>query len=260
MAALDPWLGRIVIVGGWAYRLYRLHPVAQQLDYPPVVTLDADVALPSRLPAGDPDLRQRLLSHGFQEELLGHHQPPVTHYHLGPDAGGFYVEFLTPLTGSGYKRNQRPNSTVAVAGVISQNLRHVDLLLHSPWFVDLGKTTEFPKAAGTVHIANPAAFIAQKLLINARRPAADRAKDILYIHDTIETFGSSLDQIRAEWHDSLRKHVHSNAIRSINQAIKSLFGGVNDLVREAALMAIGRRLSPRQIANVCETGLTRIFS
>ena len=261
VAALDPWLGRIVIVGGWAYRLYRLHPVAQQLEYPPIVTLDADVALPSRLPAGDPDLRQRLLSHGFQEELLGHHQPPVTHYHLGSGAGGFYVEFLTPLIGSGYKRNRKPNSTMRVAGVVSQNLRHLDLLLHSPWSIDLGKTAEFRKAwSAMVHIANPAAFIAQKLLISASRPAGDRAKDILYIHDTIETFGSSLDQIRTEWHDNLRKHLHSNATRSINQAIKSLFGEVNDLIREAALMAIGRRLVPRQIANVCETGLTRIFS
>lgn len=130
--ALDPWLGRIVIVGGWAYRLYRLHPVAQRLDYPPIVTLDADVAMPSRLPASDPDLRQRLLAHGFQEELLGHHQPPVTHYHLGAGSGGFYVEFLAPLIGSPYQRNQKSKSTTKVAGVISQNLRHVDLLLHSP--------------------------------------------------------------------------------------------------------------------------------
>ena len=33
-AALDPWLGQIVIVGGWAHQLYRLHPHAQALDYP----------------------------------------------------------------------------------------------------------------------------------------------------------------------------------------------------------------------------------
>jgi hypothetical protein len=140
-------------------------------------------------------------------------------------------------------------------------LRHLDLLLHSPWLVELGRTAEFPKAGtATVHIANPAALIAQKLLINAKRSPADRAKDILYIHDTIETFGSSLDQIRTEWDTNLSKHMHSNAIRSINHVIKSLFGEVNGLTREAALMAIGRRLAPRQIVNVCETGLSRIFS
>jgi hypothetical protein len=31
--ALTPWLDQVVIIGGWAHRLYRLHPSAQQLDY-----------------------------------------------------------------------------------------------------------------------------------------------------------------------------------------------------------------------------------
>lgn len=35
--ALDPWLDRIVFIGGWAQRLYRLHPHAQALDYAPLV-------------------------------------------------------------------------------------------------------------------------------------------------------------------------------------------------------------------------------
>ena len=30
--ALEPWLDRVVIIGGWAHRLYRLHPLAQPLD------------------------------------------------------------------------------------------------------------------------------------------------------------------------------------------------------------------------------------
>jgi hypothetical protein len=29
IGALDPYLDRIVIVGGWAHRLYRRHPLAQ---------------------------------------------------------------------------------------------------------------------------------------------------------------------------------------------------------------------------------------
>jgi hypothetical protein len=42
LAALEPWLDRIVIVEGRAHRLYRLHPDA---EYPPLSTLDADSAL-----------------------------------------------------------------------------------------------------------------------------------------------------------------------------------------------------------------------
>jgi hypothetical protein len=30
--ALEPGLGQIVVIGGWAHRLYRYHPLAQQLD------------------------------------------------------------------------------------------------------------------------------------------------------------------------------------------------------------------------------------
>jgi hypothetical protein len=31
---LRPWLDQVVIIGGWAHRLYRLHPLAQPLGYP----------------------------------------------------------------------------------------------------------------------------------------------------------------------------------------------------------------------------------
>jgi len=44
--SLRPWLDQVV--GGCAHRLYRLHPLAQQLRYEPLATLDADIALPTR--------------------------------------------------------------------------------------------------------------------------------------------------------------------------------------------------------------------
>jgi len=34
--ALHPWLDEVVIIGGWAHRLYRIHPLAQPLDYEPL--------------------------------------------------------------------------------------------------------------------------------------------------------------------------------------------------------------------------------
>ena len=44
--SMTPWLDEVVIIGGWAHRLRRLHPLAQPLQYEPLATLDADVALP----------------------------------------------------------------------------------------------------------------------------------------------------------------------------------------------------------------------
>ena len=49
IVALEPWLGKVVLVGGWAHRLYRLDPRARKLDYLPLTTLDGDVAVPTKL-------------------------------------------------------------------------------------------------------------------------------------------------------------------------------------------------------------------
>src|ERR1700688_481869 len=93
------------IVGGWAHRLFRYHPLAQAVQYEPLLTLDTDVALPVRLEVREQDLRDRLASAGFKERFLGEHQPPATRYRLGDEEGSFYVEFLTPLIGSEHDRD-----------------------------------------------------------------------------------------------------------------------------------------------------------
>jgi hypothetical protein len=49
IVAVEPWLGEVVLVGGWAHRLHRLHPRARKLDYLPLTTLDGDVAVPPKL-------------------------------------------------------------------------------------------------------------------------------------------------------------------------------------------------------------------
>lgn len=82
--AIEPWLGEIVIIGGWAHRLYRLHPSAHALDYVPLMTLDTDVALPAQLSVRGQDVRERLLAHGFSEQRFGNDNPPATHYPSRP--------------------------------------------------------------------------------------------------------------------------------------------------------------------------------
>ena len=49
--ALEPWLEELVLIGGWAHRLYRLAPRVQGLGYPPLTTLDSDIAVPSKIEA-----------------------------------------------------------------------------------------------------------------------------------------------------------------------------------------------------------------
>jgi hypothetical protein len=190
------------------HRLFRYHPQAQSVEYEPLLTLDTDIALPDNLEAREEDLRDRLTHAGFKEKFLGEHQPPATHYQLGDDEGPFYVEFLTPLIGGEYDREGNRRATTQVAGITSQNLRYVDLLLASPWKVDLFPANGFLfEKVKEVRVPSPTRFIAQKLLIYERRDRRARAKEILYLHDTIELFGASLDVLQEEWKESARQEL-----------------------------------------------------
>ena len=105
IASLEPWLASLVIIGGWAHRLYHIHPSAQQVTFVPLITLDTDIAVPARLQVTGQDIRERLVANGFEEERLGQDKPPATHYRLGDSKTGFYAEFLTPLLGAEHSRD-----------------------------------------------------------------------------------------------------------------------------------------------------------
>jgi hypothetical protein len=46
--AIRPWLGQLVVVGGWAHRLHRYHPLASS---PPYITAVQISRRPPRHPA-----------------------------------------------------------------------------------------------------------------------------------------------------------------------------------------------------------------
>jgi len=70
IGALEPWLCEVVLIGGWAHRLYRRHPLARRLAYLPLITLDGDVAVPPKLKARELSVRKRLLDAGFVVPVL----------------------------------------------------------------------------------------------------------------------------------------------------------------------------------------------
>ncbi len=258
--SLAPWLEQVVIIGGWAHRLHRFHPLAQELDYEPLLTLDADVALPNRLQVPGAAIYDRLTANGFKAELLGHHRPPATHYKLAEPGIRFYAEFLTPLVGGEIQRGGRRRSTAQIGGITSQNLRHIDLLLAAPWRVSLGQTNGFPLADETsVPVANPVGFITQKILIHRRRNRGERAKDIMYIHDTLETFAPRIADLRREWTDNIKPVLHANRVRTLERAVNAVFGEVTDSIRGAVQVAEGRRLTPEAIRETCHAGLSEII-
>jgi len=68
--SLSPWLDQVVVIGGWAHRLHRFHPAAQALDYAPLQTLDADVALPTRFRVAGQELYDRQVPPNFAKVIL----------------------------------------------------------------------------------------------------------------------------------------------------------------------------------------------
>src|SRR6266446_4457559 len=109
------WIRPLSLAAG-AHRLYRLHPLAQQLRYEPLATLDADIALSARLKVTGDKIYQRLASNGFKAEFVGHHKPPAAHYRLTDPGIEFYAEFVAPLAGSAVSRRGRPKATQMVGG------------------------------------------------------------------------------------------------------------------------------------------------
>ncbi|MBU9167620.1 GSU2403 family nucleotidyltransferase fold protein [Burkholderia gladioli] len=131
-AALAPWRDQIVYVGGWAHRLYRLHPLATaDPRFRPIATLDADIAFDEHT-RFQGSMKDALLAAGFREQLCGEYRPPVAKYTLGDERHGFYAEFLTTLSGSGRTRQGAPSVTLDASGISAQKLRRFSLLMALP--------------------------------------------------------------------------------------------------------------------------------
>jgi hypothetical protein len=256
MLALRPYRGDLTLIGGWAHRLSRLHELAQPVDFESLDTQDVDLAIPGSLPPREEDLSKVLTHAGFKERFLGEENPPVTHYQFG-DELTFYAEFLTPLVGP-------PRAaTKTIAGVSAQALRHLDILMIEPWSVGV-RQPEYPVGpkALEVRITNATSYLAQKVLVLNKRNAADRAKDILYVHDTLVTFGRSLAELQRLWIEAVLPKVHPTSARMLRASPSELFADVTEAVRGASRIATGagRSLVPEDIAQACRTGLAKVFT
>lgn len=256
--AIRPWLTHVVIVGGWAHRLHRFHPLATAQEYQPLRTRDVDLAFSPQAPL-DGHLREALSKAGFKEELSGECTPPVTHYRLGEDAG-FYAEFLTAKQGSGLRRDGKYDMTVSKAGITAQKLRYLDMLLEAPWSVRVGPETKVPlKRPVDLVVPNPVSFIIQKLLIHKRRDTDKKAQDVLYIHDTLELFGASLGKLRTVWEDEVRPKMPTRTAKRAIAVATELFENVSDVIREAARIPQDRRLQPENVRAATHYGLEEVF-
>jgi hypothetical protein len=255
--ALQPYLSDVVVVGGWAHRLFTRHPLAGSPGFVPLMTDDADVAVPLRLRRRDVTLLDRLEVAGFSEEMKGGDFPPVTHYRLGK--GEFYVEFLAPTTGEGVRRSGERDVTARVQGIVAQKLPHVDVLLVEPWTVSLPSAG---RKAVQVRIPSAVTYLAQKVLVLPDREREKQSNDVVYVHDTLMMFADNLPALRPLW-ESVKPRLTKKQVRDAGRAIAALFGQVDDRIRRAAIIAreTGRGAPPSAelIRARCHDGLQAIF-
>lgn len=255
LVALEPYLDRLLIIGGWAHRLYRFLDDVAGLSYDPIFTTDTDVAIPSKEALPKDALLGRLHEQGFVEEFRGDDKPPITHYHLGSADSQYYVEFLTPLLRG---RRGKETDTVVVGGVVAQALNHLDILMIEPWSVLV--TDPASRAGFKVSVPNPSAYIAQKLVVLKDRIADDdKAKDILYVHDTLELFGPRLDVLERTWHRAVKPRMGESADEVVALA-ERYFSVVTDDIRRAVRVASRRQLDPETLRVRCEIGLDAMLS
>ena len=258
--ALKPWRTQLVIVGGWAHRLYRFHPRATAQGYQALTTRDTDLAFANDAPLGG-NIKSALSAAGFEEELYGDHRPPVTHYALGDDDAGFYAEFLTPLLGSSVKRSGEPDATVSTAGITAQKLRHLGVLLVRPWQITIGREQGVPlDNPARLLVANPVSFIVQKLLIQKDRTPTKRAQDVLYSHDTLQLVGTGRAELKTLWNDEIRPALPAKTGNRVIDLAGEAFSSVSDVIRDAARIPQDRAVSPEQLQASCQLAISHVLS
>ncbi len=197
------YLDTVVLVGGFAVRLYESHPRAAPATVRVLRTFDADLATASGgIPLAGESLGALAEAAGFQADFRGDHIPPIMKFiprgALARRGGGdqYTVEFLTPMTGAPVRRRGRAVVTSDIqAGVTAQRLRYLDLLLERPWRVSLAGLPGISEEARTleVRLPHPGFFIVQKILISEELNRQDkRPKDMAYVHQVVSLFRREL--------------------------------------------------------------------
>jgi hypothetical protein len=146
-----------------------------------------------------------------------------------------------------------------MAGITAQKMRHLDVLLVEPWTITIPVQPGVLDDPIDIRVPNAVSFIVQKLLIHGTREPRKRAQDVLYIHDTLELFGPSLEALRGLWSEKVDPAMAQKTSRRACTLGRELFANVTDTIREAARIPQDRALKPEDIRATCSQGLEAIL-
>jgi hypothetical protein len=248
---------KLVVVGGTAHRFFPEHELGHDPGFELLTTEDIDLAASLELQADGSDaLLRHLQAAGFREEVEGVDDASYS-YRL-EHGDGAYLQFLAPRMGDGTRRRGRSVHVVRVSGVQAERLRDIDLLLHRPWQISL----QVGKSTGRLWVANPSAYLVQKLLTLEHRRGRKRAKDLLYVFDTLAIFADGLEALASRVGDLLPE-VRRGTLLRLTRAVNEQCFRETDISREAAAIAAAQRRSPpssSQIVSACRQALPLVLN
>lgn len=189
LEVLQPYLGEIVIVGGWVPFLYRRYGQMPS-RHPSIRTMDIDVAVPRRLEEeGRPTIDELLCSAGYEIRIYGSDASVVKYELMAPVTE---IEFLTPEVGRPIK-----SAITVQRGLTAQSLRYLQILLENTKEMEIKDTVSGLDISLVVRVPSPGAFIYQKGLTLPRRHSKV-SKDLYYIFDLLDSSKELRDSIPVE--------------------------------------------------------------
>jgi hypothetical protein len=181
LSAIEPYLGEVVIAGGWVPHIYEILYDALRAGSSPR-TRDIDLAVPRTIPVLGESIHELLSEAGFECEFRSLDTPPVTKYVVSSPDGTVEVEFITDAPGS------REGVVQVQPDVTAQELHYVALLLENTWPLDLATLTG-GRIGRSARIPSPGAFVFHKALVfKERSDRAKREKDLYYAFFVMEAF------------------------------------------------------------------------
>ena len=236
LEAVKPYLGDIVLVGGWVPIVYEqcssIYPTKT------VRTADVDFACRPTLAVREETMDHLLRSAGFRCELRGNAPAPFCRY---VNEREFEIEFLTQLKGDGAAAVIQPQE-----GLTAEPLRYLDVLLaHSRRVKIIGDLA--------VRVPWISAFLFQKgLSFPDRRSALKKDKDLYYIFKIVqvvdhkylitelkEVFGSHPKKWRRTFIRNLQKAFqdeHSDGVGSVVRQLMQIPSEQDD--RDVLIMKV----------------------
>jgi len=232
LSAIAPYLGDVVLAGGWVPRVYAEMQTPAE-DGGLLTTRDIDFVLPRHLNVRTRTIGDLLEAAGFTAEFRSVETVPVMHFVARRDEPDeVEVEFVTAASGS------KDGPIEVQKGLTAQAVKFGQLLLEHTWQVSLRDLTG-GTMRGRLSLPTPAAFALNKsLTFSRRRDPAKREKDLYYLYFVVSAF--------ADWHEWMRSDLRAIAEsrRSwVKKAVGQVSGASRDVEAEG-VAAIARQRPP----------------